>query len=156
MKPVTGVGAPWYTSGVHMWNGAADTLNDHQFRQMRRSRPYGECAFAAGGTSAGDHGCHHGLANREAAAHLNIAVRSESQIDTRRDVEFPRQAVESGDGADGDRSNLNRHLDVLLMASQNLVNATEMRENADGRLARVTKGLDDAIVLDAVRLVGLK
>jgi len=26
MKAVTGMGAPWYTSGVHMWNGAADTL----------------------------------------------------------------------------------------------------------------------------------
>ncbi|OIQ65965.1 hypothetical protein GALL_524720 [mine drainage metagenome] len=24
---VTGVGAPSYTSGVHMWNGTADTLN---------------------------------------------------------------------------------------------------------------------------------
>jgi hypothetical protein len=27
MKPVIGVGAPWYTSGVHMWNGTAPTLN---------------------------------------------------------------------------------------------------------------------------------
>ena len=27
MNAVTGVGAPWYTSGVHMWNGAAATLN---------------------------------------------------------------------------------------------------------------------------------
>ena len=27
MKDVTVVGAPWYTSGVHMWNGAAETLN---------------------------------------------------------------------------------------------------------------------------------
>src|SRR5438093_8035219 len=26
MNPVTGVGAPWYTSGVHMWNGTAATL----------------------------------------------------------------------------------------------------------------------------------
>src|SRR5580698_3245071 len=26
MKPVTGDGAPWYTSGVHMWNGTAATL----------------------------------------------------------------------------------------------------------------------------------
>ena len=25
-KAVTGVGAPSYTSGVHMWNGTADTL----------------------------------------------------------------------------------------------------------------------------------
>ncbi len=27
MKPVTGVGAPWYTSGVQEWNGTALTLN---------------------------------------------------------------------------------------------------------------------------------
>src|SRR5688572_4100969 len=27
MNAVTGVGAPWYTSGVHIWKGAADTLN---------------------------------------------------------------------------------------------------------------------------------
>src|SRR3954470_23830693 len=26
MNAVTGVGEPWYTSGVHMWNGAADAL----------------------------------------------------------------------------------------------------------------------------------
>src|SRR5262245_48425842 len=28
MNAVTGVGAPWYTSGVHQWNGTAATLND--------------------------------------------------------------------------------------------------------------------------------
>src|SRR5579862_8177940 len=27
MKAVTGVGAPSYTSGVHMWNGTTETLN---------------------------------------------------------------------------------------------------------------------------------
>src|SRR5204862_7554266 len=27
MKPVTDEGAPSYASGVHMWNGTADTLN---------------------------------------------------------------------------------------------------------------------------------
>ena len=26
MKAVTGVGAPWYTSGVHWWNGAIEIL----------------------------------------------------------------------------------------------------------------------------------
>ena len=26
MKLVIGVGAPWYTSGVHWWNGATDAL----------------------------------------------------------------------------------------------------------------------------------
>src|SRR5699024_3177514 len=28
MKAVTGVGAPWYTSGVHEWNGPTDPLNN--------------------------------------------------------------------------------------------------------------------------------
>src|SRR5262245_40218151 len=27
MYAVTGVGAPWYTSGVHMWKGTDETLN---------------------------------------------------------------------------------------------------------------------------------
>ncbi len=27
MNDVIGVGAPWYTSGVHWWNGATDALN---------------------------------------------------------------------------------------------------------------------------------
>ena len=27
MNAVMGLGAPWYTSGVHMWNGTAETLN---------------------------------------------------------------------------------------------------------------------------------
>src|SRR5919197_6196046 len=27
MNAVTAVGAPWYASGVHMWNGTAATLN---------------------------------------------------------------------------------------------------------------------------------
>src|SRR5439155_4233752 len=27
MKAVTAVGAPWYASGAHMWNGTAATLN---------------------------------------------------------------------------------------------------------------------------------
>jgi len=27
MKAVIGVGAPWYTSGVHVWNGPTEALN---------------------------------------------------------------------------------------------------------------------------------
>src|SRR3954468_22876660 len=34
---VMGVGAPSYTSGVHMWNGTADTLNARP--AMRNTRP---------------------------------------------------------------------------------------------------------------------
>ncbi len=35
MNAVTGVGAPWYTSGVHMWNGAAATLKPRPDEQER-------------------------------------------------------------------------------------------------------------------------
>src|SRR3990170_2323429 len=35
MNPVTAGGAPSYASGVHMWNGTADTLN----AKPTRSRP---------------------------------------------------------------------------------------------------------------------
>ena len=35
MNAVTGVGAPWYTSGVHMWNGAAATLKPEPDEQER-------------------------------------------------------------------------------------------------------------------------
>ena len=42
MKAVTAVGAPWYTSGVHMWNGTAATLKPNPTRMraapMVRSR----------------------------------------------------------------------------------------------------------------------
>jgi hypothetical protein len=34
MKPVTGVGAPWYTSGVQEWKGAAPTLNSSPISTM--------------------------------------------------------------------------------------------------------------------------
>src|SRR3954464_8152639 len=36
-KAVTGVGAPSYTSGVHMWNGTAETLK--QRPASRKTRP---------------------------------------------------------------------------------------------------------------------
>src|SRR3990172_731347 len=36
MNAVTGVGAPSYTSGVHMWNGAAETLNASPARIIAR------------------------------------------------------------------------------------------------------------------------
>ena len=40
MNPVTGEGAPWYTSGVHMWNGTAAILkaNPTSMRESPASR----------------------------------------------------------------------------------------------------------------------
>ena len=45
MNPVMGVGAPWYTSGVHAWNGTAPTLNSRptsSSTEPTRSRPSSE------------------------------------------------------------------------------------------------------------------
>ena len=36
---VTGVGAPWYTSGAQIWNGAADTLNASPTNISAAARP---------------------------------------------------------------------------------------------------------------------
>ena len=36
MNAVTGVGAPWYTSGVHMWNGTAATLKPSPTRRSAK------------------------------------------------------------------------------------------------------------------------
>ena len=46
---VTGVGDPSYTSGVHMWNGAADTLNARPAIRKTRpiSKPIGICPSIA-------------------------------------------------------------------------------------------------------------
>src|SRR5947209_18692379 len=50
VKPVTGDGAPSYTSGVHMWNGTAATLNAKPTRS--RARPENRRPLlSAGGVS---------------------------------------------------------------------------------------------------------
>src|SRR5262249_52749905 len=44
MKAVTDGGAPSYASGVHIWNGTADTLN----AKPTSSRPIASCCIAVG------------------------------------------------------------------------------------------------------------
>src|SRR5437773_12200230 len=46
MNAVTAVGAPWYASGVHMWNGTAETLN----AKPTASRPAAAKASGSGPT----------------------------------------------------------------------------------------------------------
>src|ERR1017187_7003040 len=43
---VTGVGAPWYTSGAQIWNGAADTLNPSPTNRSAAARPRNRGAVA--------------------------------------------------------------------------------------------------------------
>src|SRR5579862_688591 len=48
MNDVTGVGAPWYASGLHMWNGAADDLNPRPAMIIASpTRNIGSCACPA-------------------------------------------------------------------------------------------------------------
>ena len=39
MNPVTGVGAPSYTSGAHMWKGTTATLNMNPISSSASPRP---------------------------------------------------------------------------------------------------------------------
>ena len=73
MNAVTGVGAPWYTSGVHMWNGTAATLNPRPTSSSARpssSTPSSRSVF--GGEELGDAG-ERGRAGR--AVHERDAVQ---------------------------------------------------------------------------------
>jgi hypothetical protein len=47
-------------------------------------------------------------------------------------------------------------LGVLAMALQDIIGAAEVSENANRWFALLAEGFDDAIVADAVRLIGLK
>ena len=50
IKPVAGVGAPWYTSGVHMWNGTAAILKPKPTSSRARPasrRPFEVSTFVA-------------------------------------------------------------------------------------------------------------
>src|SRR5690606_41966691 len=42
MKPVTAVGAPWYTSGVQVWNGPTEALNNNPISSRSEERRVGE------------------------------------------------------------------------------------------------------------------
>ena len=43
MNAITGVGAPWYTSGVHMWNGAAEILNPNPITRKPNASSASAC-----------------------------------------------------------------------------------------------------------------
>ena len=71
-------------------------------------------------------------------------------------IELLRQAMERGDGTGRDRRDLHRHLFLLLMKLQDVIDTAEMSKDSDGRLAVHAKRFDDPAVLDAARLIGLK
>src|SRR3546814_16626086 len=44
-KAVMGVGAPWYTSGAHVWNGTAETLNAKPMTTKTMAREIGRASW---------------------------------------------------------------------------------------------------------------
>jgi len=64
-------------------------------------------------------------------------------------------AVERGHRSGRDGGDLDRHFPLLLMAAQDVVDPTEMSEHSDGGLALFAEGFDNAVIPDAVRLIGL-
>ena len=66
-------------------------------------------------------------------------------------VRVLRQPFNRGYGAGGNRRDPHRHfLPLLPMALQDVVDAAEMGEHANGGLAVVAERFDDAVVLNAV------
>jgi hypothetical protein len=65
--------------------------------------------------------------------------------------------VKRGYGTGGNRRDPHRHFfRGVLMSVQDVVDASKMGEHANGRLAVVAEGFDDAIVPNAVRGAGLE
>jgi len=85
---------------------------------------------------------------------LNVG-RRQSSVSAGGEVEFDGQVVKSGDGTNADRGERKGYGVLILMEFEDIVDAAEMGESPDGRLAVVAKRFDDAIVADAVGLVGL-
>ena len=81
---------------------------------------------------------------------------SDGTVDAAGDIEFLRQTVQCGHCAGGNRRDLNGHFGLLLMLMQDVIDAAEVSEQPNVRLAVFPIGFDDAVVLDTVRLVSLK
>ena len=128
----------------------------HQLGQIRCGGPIGKRSFAARGAGTGDHGDHHRLAHRESGADLNFAATGERPVDLSGHIQLPGQTEQRRHGAGGNRRDLHRDFGVLLVAVQNVIHTAEMSENANRWLAFLTEGFDDAVVTDAMRVIGLK
>ena len=64
--------------------------------------------------------------------------------------------VKSGDGTNGDRGEGKGDGVMILMEFEDIVDAAKMGKNPDGCFAVVPKQSDDAIVANAVGMVGLQ
>ena len=83
-------------------------------------------------------------------------MRSNGTVNAFGQIELLRQAMERGDGTGRDLRDLYRHLFLLVMKFQDVIDTAEMSEDSNGRLTVLAERFDDTVVLDAARLVGLK
>ena len=127
----------------------------HEVGEESGVGPLGEGAFAARGAGPGEAGGDDGFADGQAIADLNVGG-GQSGIDAGGEVEFDGQTVEGGDGSGADGGELKGDRMLLLVKLKDIVDAPEMGEDAEGGFAVLAKGLDDAVVVDAVGLIGLK
>ena len=91
----------------------------------------------------------------QAIADLNVGG-GQNGIDAGGEVEFDGQTVQGGDGSGADGGELKGDRMLLLVELRDIVDAAEMGEDAEGGFAVLAKGLDDAVVVDAVGLISLK
>jgi hypothetical protein len=116
--------------------------------------PIGKGPFAARGASPGQDGGEERLPDRQSIADLD-AGRGERRVDAGGQVEFGGEVVEGGDGAGADGGDLEGGGVLALVELQDVIDATEVSEHANGGFSVLAKGLDDAEVSDAVGLVGV-
>ena len=128
----------------------------HRLGQIRCAGPIGKPSFTARRAGTRDHGDHHRLAHGESGAHLNFAVTGDRPVDLSGHIQLTGQTEQRRHRTGGNRRDLYRDFGVLLVAVQNFIHAAQMSENANRGLAFFTEGLDDAVVADAVRVIGLK
>ncbi|MFM7739737.1 MAG: hypothetical protein ACKO9H_10060, partial [Planctomycetota bacterium] len=84
------------------------------------------------------------------------AGRGERRVDAAGQVEFRGEVVEGGDGAGADGGDLEGGGVLALVEFEDVIDAAEVSEDANGGFSVLAKGLDDAEVSDAVGLVGLQ
>ena len=128
----------------------------HQLGQIRRLGPIGKSAFAARGAGTRDHGGYQGLAHCQCIANLHLALRGNGTVDPAGQIEFLHQPVKRCHRTCRNRRDLHRYFVVLLMQLQDIVDATQMSQDANRRFAVFAERFNDAVILNAVRLVGLK
>ena len=111
MNAVTGVGDPWYTSGVHMWNGAAATLKPSPTsRNAMPSSSTPSCEQRGLGEEVGDTGEVRGAGaavdERDAVEEHGRRERPEQEVLEAGLLRGRAPAVERGEHVERDRQDL--------------------------------------------------